>query len=391
MPHSHAAGVSSGRPVTIVLGRVLGALLSAALVVASGYFWLSYRDIDNNLTRLGGVRVGEAQQGTAEEPVDRRDQNILVVGNDDRSNLTRAEQEDLHVGPGQGSKATDTMLIVHIPADGSRATLLSLPRDSYVDIPGQGMGRLNSAFVLAYNEAGGNEQDKVTAGANALIETIGNLTGLTIHRYVQIGLLGFYRIANALDGVPVTLCAPVDDPKSGFKAKKGRTVLDGKEALQFVRQRYNFPDGRGDLDRVKRQQYFLTAAFRKVASAGILLRLNELGDALRTSLYLDPGFDTLNLARQVQGLTADRIKGATIPNEPATIDGQDVLRVDPERVQRYVSRLLDPPAGANTSPAPASTAPATVPSTTPSTAPSADPSASPSGSPSQAIDSRCIY
>ena len=174
--------------------------------------------------------------------------------------------------------STDTMMIVHVPADGTKATLISLPRDSYVHIKGHGMDRLNSAYVYGYNDAGNVSTDqRRSAGANLLISTITDLTGLTINHYIQVSLLGFYEISDAIGGVPVTLCHAVDDTHaanqaaglsggSGLKLSKGRHVIKGVTALEFVRQRHFLP--RGDLDRVRRQQYFLTAAFRQVASVG---------------------------------------------------------------------------------------------------------------------------
>ena len=131
--------------------------------------------------------------------------------------MTAAEAKALHTGRTTGSLSTDTMMIVHIPADGSKATLISLPRDSYVDIPGYGKNKLNSAYAQAYNDASGDDDAKRAAGANVLIKTVTNLTGLTIDHYVQVGLLGFYRISNAIGGVTVNLCNAVDDSYSGLQ------------------------------------------------------------------------------------------------------------------------------------------------------------------------------
>ena len=213
--------------------------------------------------------------------------------------MTDAEVKDLHVGRDGGSKATDTMMIVHVPANGSKATIISLPRDSYVTIAGHGQDRLNAAYVYGYNDAknnGADDAEAQTAGADLLLSTVTNLTGLTINHYVQVSLLGFYEISKAIGGVPINLCKAVDDTTaanraagldggSGFKMSKGKHTISGKTALEFVRQRH-FLRG-GDLDRVRRQQYFLTAAFRKVASVGLLFKLNALGDAVKRNIVLD--------------------------------------------------------------------------------------------------------
>ena len=316
----------------------------------AGYFWVTFRDINNGVPRLAGLQVETPPSGKSD--IDGSAQNILLVGNDDRTKMTNAEVKKLKVGRDGGSMATDTMIILHVPADGSKATLISLPRDSYVNIPGQGQDRLNSAYVYGYNSAHGSRQKRQTAGANLLIRTVQNLTGLTIDHYVQVSLLGFYEISKAIGGVPINLCHNVDDTVaynrahgedggSGFHMSKGHHVIEGVTALEFVRQRHNLPGG--DLDRVKRQQYFLSAAFRQVASVGILTKLNELGDAVKRNLVLDPKLNLLDLAHQMENLTADNIVGKTIPTANATINGMSVLQVVPAKVHAFVDKVINGP------------------------------------------------
>ncbi|MEO6884683.1 MAG: LCP family protein, partial [Jatrophihabitantaceae bacterium] len=212
---------------------------------------------------------------------------------------------------------------------------------SYVAIPGYGMNKLNSAYPSAYNAAGGAVEAKRAAGANLLITTIQNLTGLNIDHYVQVDLLGFYRISNAVGGIPVNMCAAVKEPNSGIDLPKGVSVIKGTQALAFVRQRYGFPDGLGDLDRVKRQQYFLTAAFRKIASAGVLLKLQSLLDAIKQSIYVDGTLNLLDLGRQMENLTADNIVGKTIPTDGfANNQAGSVVVVNPAQVKQFVTDLI---------------------------------------------------
>ncbi len=355
------------------------AVISVGLLVLAGYVWYTFRNIDSGVTRLNVAVGGKASQSPASSP-NGQDQNILLVGNDDRSNLTKDEIRKLHVGISGGSKSTDTMMIVHVPADGSKASLISLPRDSYVHIKDNGMNRLNAAYVFGYNAAtNATENQRRSAGANLLISTITDLTGLTIDHYIQVSLLGFYEISDAIGGVPVTLCHAVDDSHaanqaaglsggSGFKMSKGRHVIKGVQALEFVRQRHFLPHG--DLDRVRRQQYFLTAAFRQVASVGILVKLRALGDAIKRNIVLDPGLHLLDLATQMEKLSANNINGKTIPTTPETIDGNDVLAVSPAKVRRFVDKIINPaeqtasPSGSTTKSAP-TTSPAPSTSTKP--------------------------
>ena len=383
-------GVRAFRPI----GRIVGSLVSIGLLLLAGVVWYQYRDIDNGVQRLQVQLGGQVKSNTAEPDIDGKDQNLLVVGNDDRSNMTDAEVKELHVGRDGGSLATDTMMIVHVPADGSRATLISLPRDSFVDIPdGYRPNKLNSAYASAYSDAvsAGKTPDQArVAGANLLIKTITNLTGLSIDHYIQVDLLGFYRLAGAIGGVPVNLCHNVDDRHktnvangsdggSGFYMTKGKHVLDAKEALAFVRQRHNLPNG--DFDRVKRQQYFLTSAFRQVASAGILFKLRELGDALKRSVYFDNSLNLLDLAKQLENLTANNIVGKTIP---VAADGS----VDPAKVKKFVAKVIN---GESSTPAASGSAAPTanpVATTAPASKAPSSPAASPSSS--SAIDSKCI-
>lgn len=368
---------------------MIGSIISIGLLVAAGYYWATFRNINNGLSRIA-VAVGANPSGSKHD-IDGTDQNILVVGNDDRSTMTAAETKELGIKPDGGSLATDTMMIVHVPANGKKATLISLPRDTVVDIPdGFRRNKLNSPYASAYvdaRNAGKSTAQARLAGSDLLVKTITNLTGLTIDHYVQVDLLGFYRITKAIGGITVDLCKNVDDRVStnratgegggsGFYMTAGKHTLNAAEALAFVRQRHHL--AHGDLDRVKRQQYFLTAAFRSVASTGILIKLNAVGNALQRSLYFDNSLNLIDLAHQLENLTANNIVGKTIPT--ATAGGE--VTADPAKVQQFVGTLI-----ANTnSTAPKSTAPAD--SSGPKSAAPSTPAPSKSAAP---IDSKCIY
>jgi LCP family protein required for cell wall assembly len=311
--------------------------LAVLLVVLGGYAAYSY------FRFIGGVSHVDviAKSGT---DVDGTDQNILLVGDDHRpDNATAAELAQLSTTEDGGGTNTDTMMILHIPADGKSATLISLPRDSWVDVPGHGMNKLNAAFSL-----GGGATDP-TSGAKLLIDTVQNLTGLSIDHYVRVSLLGFYTIAQALGPVQVCLKEAVDDPYSGANFPAGVSTLDAKQALSFVRQRHGLP--RGDLDRVVRQQYFLSIEARKFLSAGTLLnpgKLTNVLDAVSGSLETDPGLNFLQLAAQLQGLTGGKIQSATIPisgTPTITVDGEDlsIVEVDTAAMPAFVQSLMGTP------------------------------------------------
>jgi LCP family protein required for cell wall assembly len=329
--------VSARREVKrgLIVGiAIVATVLSVGIVAVSGWAWSTYNGFTSDIRRVDAI--GGAGKPTHD--LDGKDQNILVVGNDDRDTATDAELRQLGTTRDGGSYNTDTMMLMHLPANGQKATVISFPRDSYVAIPGHGMAKLNSAYVDGMQDHNGDK----AAGARLLVQTIENLTGLTIDHFVQVDLLGFYRISNAIGGVRVNLCQAQHEANSGIDLPKGVSTIKGTQALAFVRQRYGLPGG--DLDRIKRQQYFLSAAFRKVSSAGTLLnpfKLQKLLKAVSTSLQMDNSMDPLKLAEQFQDLSAGNLVFKTIPIEGFTTnDAGSVEIVKPGKVQQFVDQLV---------------------------------------------------
>jgi LCP family protein required for cell wall assembly len=363
--HAHAGGTA--RRGALRLTQVLASVLSIALLLGFGYGWYEYRSLNNGLQRLHLTNLAEPSPPTRtgtqppQQHFEGTEQNILVVGVDSRDGLSPAERRLLSVGSDQ-SLSADTIMIIHVPADGSQATMISIPRDSYVDIPGGYLkNKINAAYAdgYTYAESGSTDQQRQAAGANVLIGAVKELTGLDINHYIQVGFGGFYTIAKAIGTIPVNLCESTDDTLayneangeghvgSNFKMSAGHHELTPVQVVEFVRQRHNLVGG--DLAREKRQRYFLTAAFNKIASAGVLLnpvKLNKLIKAVTGAFYVDDnGFSIADLATQMANLSASNITGYTIPIQgqgTATIAGQSqsVEFVDPARVQRYVARVL---------------------------------------------------
>jgi LCP family protein required for cell wall assembly len=369
---SHRGLAAPSRTVRGV-GRFLAAALSAALLVGFGYGWYEYRSLDRGLQRIHLNNLGKPPAGgTSESPqVQGRAQNILIVGVDSREGLSAAERRLLSVGDAT-SLSADTIMVIHVPADGRRATMISIPRDSFVDIPGGFLkNKINAAYAdgWQYNApSGASANERRTAGADVLVGAVSKLTGLQIDHYVQVGFGGFYTIAKAIHGITVNLCQATDDTHayneahglgpvgSNFKMSAGRHKLTPVQALEFVRQRHNLRGG--DLGRERRQQYFLTAAFDKIASAGVLLhptQLNALIKAITGTFYVDDnGFNLIDLANQMADLSANKITGYTIPTDGSasrTVAGvsESVELVSPAKVQAFVRRVLNG-AGATGSP-----------------------------------------
>nr|WP_281371614.1 LCP family protein [Petropleomorpha daqingensis] len=237
------------------------------------------------------------------------------------------------------------MMVLHTPAAGGKPTVISLPRDSWVDIPGVGKGKLNSAFADGAADGGGD-----AGGMKLLIETVQNLTGLQIDHFARVSLLGFYEIAQVLGPIQVCLNQAVDDPYSGTVLPAGVSTLDAKQALSFVRQRHGLP--RGDLDREVRQQYFLAAELGKVSSSGVLLnpvRLHRLLSAVGSAVQTDPGLDLLSFASQFSSLSAGDVTFTTIPTlgTPTIRDSSganvSIVAVDTAALPAFITRIVGEP------------------------------------------------
>lgn len=329
------------------------ASLSLLVILGSGIAWSTYKNFTAHVPH--GQPVPALTAG--EHDPDGSAQNILLIGNDTRAGATRAELTALHTGHDRSTANADTMMVLHIPADGGRASLVSFPRDSWVAIPGHGRGKINAAYPDGYaaaKSAGRSELAAQSAGIILTIKTIHALTGLYIDHYMQVNLLGFYRISEAIGGVTVCLDhaqnASTDRDEfgsgySGIDLPAGVSVIKGVQALAFVRQRHGLPHG--DLDRIKRQQYFLRSAFQKVTSAGILLnpfKLHRMLDAVGTSLLVDPKLDLLSLAREFESLSTGAITFTTIPNNGAQLiypDGVEtsIVQVNRAAIPAFIDSL----------------------------------------------------
>jgi LCP family protein required for cell wall assembly len=339
-----------------VTGRSLVALLSAAVLGTMGYGWWAVGDVDEDTVTTDVIAEDVKDQRI---PLDGA-VDMLLVGVDSRVDaygnpLPKEVLAMLNAGRSEGQLNTDTMILVHIPVDGTRAIAISFPRDSWVQLAGgYGKHRLNSAFAYAYNDTREqlantapdektlDDQAKI-AGRKNLIETVQNLIGnsVTIDRYAEVNLLSFFDVTNAIGGVEVCLNQATQDRDSGANFPAGQQTISGAQALAFVRQRKNLPNG--DLDRIVRQQVFLGALASKVLSADMLTsptKLRELLNAVQRSVILSDGWQLSTFASQMSGLNAGGIDFYTIPVVgDAKIGGADVLKVDPAQVASFVASL----------------------------------------------------
>ena len=337
-------------------------LLSALTLLLTGYGWSVYRQLDSGLVTSDVLGPAAAADGATD---------ILLVGLDSRTDangnpLPQQVLDQLNAGPDTGVMNTDTLILIRIPNNPSKtSTAVSIPRDSYVDIPGYGTHKINSAYAraaatertrLAAQGITGAalDQQSAQAGRRSLIATIEKLTGSSVDHYAEVNLAGFAEITQAVGGVPVCLNATVHDSYSGADFPAGPQTLQGAPALAFVRQRHGLPHG--DLDRIVRQQAFLASLAHQVLSAGTLANpsaLSGLITAISRYVVLDQGWDLLGFATQAQGLTGGNITFRTIPTGtlalPTPSDGIAV-QVDPTLVRQFFAGLSG---GPTTAPDPA--------------------------------------
>jgi len=228
----------------LALILLIGPLLTAAGIFG-GPLWF-----DTSLHREPVLTDYANRPGTS------RGTNWLLVGSDSRQGLTAEQQKDLATGGDIGSSRTDTILLVHVPGLGSstRVTVVSIPRDSYVPIPGHGSDKINAAFAMG--------------GAPMLTQTVEQATGLRLDHYAEIGFSGFAGLVDALGGVTVCPAEPISDPLAGIDLPAGCQRLDGRNALGYVRTR---DTPRADLDRMVNQRQFMSALLHRAASPAVWL------------------------------------------------------------------------------------------------------------------------
>ncbi|HWU05528.1 MAG TPA: LCP family protein [Streptomyces sp.] len=233
-------------------------LIVVLAVLVGGGLWFVAERYGGNVQRISDVftdRDDAARpawatplQEAAAEPV-----TFLFVGSDTR------------VSPGAGANPagrSDAIMLARFSADRERAQIISIPRDSWVDIPGHGKEKINSAYALG--------------GLSLLITTIEQLTQVRIDHYVAIDFDGLTQVTDDLGGVDVTVAEPTSWGPYTFRA--GVNHLDGDQARWYLGQRYGLPGG--DFDRVRRQQHFLQSMVSKLRSTNTFTEPARLDAAL---------------------------------------------------------------------------------------------------------------
>ena len=321
---------------------VAGAVALLLVVVTVGGV-LVYRHLQGNLTTVdvaGALGTARPSKAPAAAAAASQPLNILVMGSDTRAGQG-SEYGSASVIAGARS---DTAMLVHLYADRQRALVLSIPRDTWTQIPSCPLpgGKTAQPSEQRFNAAFG------IGGPACSIKTLEALTGIYVDHFVVVDFDGFKKLVDALGGVKVCLNESVDDPKSKLVLSAGTHVVTGDTALAFVRARETLGDG-SDIGRISRQQAFLSSMVQEVKSTSLLLdpvRLFKVLDAATASITTDPGLGSLNalrkLAQGVAGIAPSRVTFVTLPWKPRG-DGATVVVNEAEAQQIFDAIKNDAP------------------------------------------------
>ncbi|WP_433547362.1 LCP family protein [Streptomyces sp. CA-294286] len=293
----------------------------AALVVlvAAGTGWWFYQKLDGNITTDTDA-AAELHTWEKERPAQARTatnaQNILLIGSDTRAG------DNSKYGRDEGTQRSDTTILLHLAADRSSATAVSLPRDLMVDIPTctKADGSRTRAMFAQFNWA------FEMGGTACTIRTVEKLTGIRLDHHMVVDFEGFKDMVDAVDGVAVCLKEPIDDHDAHLKLDAGPQTLNGEQALGYVRARKSIGGG-SDTERMDRQQQFLASLVNKMQSTGVLLnptKLYPVLDAATKSLTTDPGLaslrDLYDLATSMRDVPSEKVQFMTVPRRPYRYD-----------------------------------------------------------------------
>jgi len=264
-----------GRRIALIIGIVVIVLIAGT---GGTYFWINGKlNRSVSLPAFSGTSAGT---------------NWLIAGSDSRNGISRTQQDALHLGT-QGADASDSLMLLHTGS--GKPVLISIPRDSYVPIPGHGNNKINAALAIG--------------GPTLLVQTVEAVTGLRIDHYMGIGFSGLADVVNTVGGVRMCVKTAVPaDPTgdSGFKGlAAGCQNLSGTQAIAFVRDRHSFATS--DLQRIQDQRAFLSALLSKATSPGVYLNpftALPFGSTAASSISVDKGaslYDLLQAAMALRG------------------------------------------------------------------------------------------
>ena len=293
---------------------VLGAVLMLALGLAGGA-WFTVRHAvagyDHNIERFGDpfAQLPTDQRPASIAPTGAL--NVLLLGSDSRISAGDPSQWSV------GAQRTDAIMLVHVQSDRKAAYVVSIPRDSWVAIPGHGTAKINAAFSWG--------------GPSLMVRTVESVTGVHVDHVVIADFEGFKQLTDDLGGVDIKIPKATHDERASWTA--GVHHMTGQQALNYVRQRHNLPGG--DFDRVKRQQTWIKVVVRKLAASGTMANPAALNRALTTlskSVATDAAFSMDKISALVSSLgdmDPGELRFLTMPTAGGvTSNGEMDVKVD---------------------------------------------------------------
>jgi LCP family protein required for cell wall assembly len=322
-----------------------GVALLLVAVTGAGYLMLKHFNANLQQDDIRGL--------LGAQPVNLHPQaeNIMVIGSDSRQGLSQA------YGSGLVTDQSDTLMIIHIPADRKWAEVMSIPRDSWVNIPAceMGDGQLSAPTQYKINEAfalGNLDGNHTELGIACTVKTVEQDTGIYINHFIAVNFTGFENMVAALGGVYECNPTAINDPNSNLHLPAGTHLLTPAQALGYVRARYTLGDG-SDLERIGRQQAFMSSLVSRVKSELLdPIAIYQFLDATTKSLTIDSQLGGItglyNLGESLRGIPSGKIAFFTIPNSPrgevVPGDTANVLWTQPEDDQIFASFRDDVPA-----------------------------------------------
>lgn len=317
-PPAHRRARIRRRTRRVLYGSLVLLCTGALLIAGTGYW--AYEHYTGRVQRIPHAFPTDLPAGALPPPSRSGSQTFLLVGVDSRSDLPTTGKDAEAPEWRRGAQRSDTVMLVHLPADHKHAYVVSLPRDSWVDIPGHGMAKLNAAFSWG--------------GPPLLIDTVQRLTKVRVDHLAVIDWSGFKKLTDAVGGVDVTVDSTVSRRNGpGGVWTAGRHHMNGDDALDYVRERYGLPNG--DLDRTHRQQNFLRAVLSKTLSGGTAanpLKLKRTLDQVTSVVSVDDRLSDGALRDLAWDMRSVRASDMAFMNAPVagfdTIDKQSVVLLD---------------------------------------------------------------
>ncbi len=315
-----------------------------ALVLLGGFafaaFWLVR--LQSNITKapLSAAETRDASEAVANDKSDRL--QILILGSDTRDgkNSQYGSSAD-----STGYGHSDVMMLLDISADNKRVSVMSFPRDLLVDVP-QCTDRTNNQTFPARSGVMINEA-MAEAGIGCAVDTIDKLTGLKVDHFMMADFNAVKELSKAVGGVDVCVSDPVFDPDSGLRLPKGNSLVEGEQALSFLRTRHAFGDG-SDLGRIKAQQAFLSSLTRKLKADGTLgnpQKLLQIADVVTQNLTVDEGLASvpslLTIGGRLKDIDVSKVAFVSVPTQPAAVDPNRLELVEPQASQLFAALRAD--------------------------------------------------